>query len=230
MKTLFSVGFQSNNPFTVRHPSLAQAPSLGFPRQMGQETSEFEHIADAEAQANAELRAKLNTMIAAGNKKLAAIKSWIAARIDQDPTLEKSFGGDKVVSYNILDWMDNLVAKDQYYADLAAKKAASPDPQNWDFSESLLGYVNEWANVIDQIYDAIQQRGNALPNKPGIQKMGPVTQTIINPKTGAPVTTNIAPGAVISSPAPTSGISTNTLLIGGGVAAALIGLVLALKA
>ena len=55
--------------------------------------------------------------------------------------------------------------------------------------------------------------------------MGPMTTA-----TGAPVQTRIAPGSTVASPPPSTGVSTQTLLIGGGVAAALIGLVLALKA
>lgn len=235
MKTLFSLGFQSNNPFTVRHPSLVGAPSLGhpIPLRMGQDvvSSEFEHVADAEAQANAELRSKLLMMIAAGNKKLADVRAWISARINQDPTLEKSFGGDKVVAYNFLDWNDNYVPKNQVYADLAAKKAASTDPQNWDFSESLLAYVKEWADAIDSLSATIQQFGNTgIPQMPSLHNVAPVSTPIINPKTGMPVvTSSIAPGAVIRTPAPSSGISTNTLLVGGGIVAAAIAVILAMR-
>lgn len=231
MKTLFSVGFQSHDPFTIQHPRLAGAPSLGRAMSLRQapvmgQTSEFEHLVNQ----TADLRAKLNTIITSGNKKLGAVRAWIAAKINQDPTLVNAFAGDKVVAANFLSFED-MVTKDQSYADLAARKIASNDPVNYEFSDELLGRVDEWSKGIDILSDGIQQYA---VDKIAIKSTtGPVTQTIVNPKTGAAVSTSIAPGASIkTTTAPSSGLlglSTNTLLIGGLGAAALVGLVFALK-
>jgi hypothetical protein len=230
MKTLFSLGFQSNHPFTVRHPSLIGAASLGrpIPLRMGQETSEFEHVADAQAQAdaqaNADLRAKLTASIAAGTKKLATVRSWIASRIDQDPMLLKTFR-EKYISDNFWGY-DDMVTKDQYYVDLATQKIASSDPINWDFSEEMLGRIDEWNKGIDIMYAAMQEYGG----------LGTVTATpvkaapVVNPKTGIPVKSSIAPGATVKSAPPSSGISTNTLLVGGGIAAAALAVIMAMRA
>lgn len=228
MKTLFSVGFQSHDPFTVQHPRLVGAQSLGHAialrRTLGQQTSEFEHL----AYETADLRAKLNSIIASGNKNLGAVRAWIAARINQDPTLVNSFGGDKVVAENFLSFVD-MVTRDQYYADLAAQKIASNDPINYEFSDELLARVDEWSKGIDILSDGIQQYAVNRMVRQG--PMGPVTQTIVNPRTGLPVTTTITPGSTIkTTTAPSSGISTTTLLWGGGIAAAAVAIILAMKA
>lgn len=225
MKTLFSVGFQSNNPFTVRHPSLKGASSQGraIPL-MGQETSEFEHIADAEAQANADLRAKLSAIITKGNQKLAQVNAWIQTQYTKDPTLLATFK-EQYVAENWRGY-DDIVTKDQSYVDLAAQKIASQDPRNWDFSEDMIGRVQEWDQVIDIMVAGMQQYGGIKATIPN--KLAPLTK--ITGVTGAPIQTRIAPGATITTPPPAEGISPKTLLIGGGVLAAVVGLVLALKA
>lgn len=239
MKTVFSLGFQSHDPFTVQHPSLAGRPSLGraipLRPMMGQDntaSSEFEHVADANAQAIADLRTKLSPIIADGTKRLAAIRSWIAARINQDPTLVKSFGGDQVVASNFLSFND-MVTGDQSYVDMATQKLASNDPANWDFSDGMLGRIDEWSKGIDTMASGIQSWGVALPSAPVTTipaKLGPAITAIVNPKTGTAVVSSIAPGATLkTTKPPASGLSTNTLLIGGLGAAALVGLVFALK-
>lgn len=223
MKTLFSVGFQSNNPFTVRHPSLTGAPSLGRPLPlMGQASSEFEHVADAEAQANADMRDQLSKIIAQGTPKAAQVRAWIASVARKDPTLLSVFKDQYVVD----NWhgYEDIINKDQASVDMAAQKIASDNPANWEFSDDMAQRVQEWNQVLDIMVAGMKEFGGA--SAPAI-KPGPVI-TIMT-KTGVPVTTSIAPGARLTTPPPSSGISTNTLLIGGLGAAALIGLAFALK-
>lgn len=230
MKTLFSVGIQSHDPFTVQHPHLVGAPSLGrsIPlRQapgMGQ-TSEFEHIADADAQANADLRAKLNTIITQGTPKAVQVRSWTAAQASKDPTLLSTFKEQYVVN----NWhgYEDIINSDQASVDMAAAKLASSDPANWDFSDDMIQRVQEWNQVLDIMVAGMREYGNVKPINPMPVRMGP----IVNPKTGVPVTSSIAPGAKLTTPPPAaSGVSTNTLLVGGGIAAAAIAVILAMRA
>lgn len=224
MKTLFSVGFQANNPFTVRHPSLVQAPSLGRPMALPQAPSMGDVLDDKG-------RAKIQSIITSGKAKLAQVDAWIQTQYAKDPTLLATFKEEFVVD----NWRgyDDIVTKDQYYVDLAAQKIASSDPINYDFTEETLSRIDEWAQVIDIMVAGMQQYGGVAlkPTTPGIVKLGPTTTGIISPSTGAPVQTRIAPGATLTTPPPTDGfgISPKTLLISGGVLAAVVGLVLALK-
>lgn len=213
MKTLFSLGFQPYNPFSVRHPSLAQAPSLGRRQTLGE-------VLDEGA------RAKLQAIITKGNQKLAQVNAWIEAQYAKDPTLLATFKEQYIVD----NWRgyQELIDKDGYYADLAAQKIASPDPINYDFNEETISRVEEWNQVIDIMYSAMQEYGGVAAQPIKI-KTGPSITTTTTTATGAPVQTRITPGATITTKPPEEGISTKTLLIGGGVAAALIGLVLALK-
>jgi hypothetical protein len=229
MKTLFSVGFQSNNPFTVRHPSLTGAPSLGRSmalRQapvMGQASSEFEHVADADAQANADMRDKLSAIIAQGTPKAAQVRRWIAGVAAKDPSLLSVFKDQYVVD----NWhgYEDIINKDQASVDMASQKIASSDPVNWEFSDDMAQRVQEWNQVLDIMVAGMKEYGGA--SAPAI-KPGPIIT--ITTKTGAPVVTSIAPGAKLTTKPPSSGLSTNTLLIGGLGAAALVGLAYALTA
>jgi hypothetical protein len=233
MKTLFSVGFQSHDPFTLRHPSFAGSPSLGrvIPlRQaafMGQETTEFEHLRVAEAETNSDTRDQLAKVIAAGTPKLAAYRTWIAGVAAKDPTLLSTFKEQYIVD-NIHGYED-IINTDQASVDMAARKIASPDPQNWFFSEDMVQRVNEWNQVLDIMMAAMKEYGGVRPVTTGPVKMGPMT----NPKTGTPYPTTIAPGATVRMPPPAAsigGIPTNTLLVGGGIAAAAIAVILAMRA
>jgi hypothetical protein len=229
MKTLFSVGFQSQNPFTLQHPGLAGAPSLGraIPlRQaafMGQDTTEFEHLRDAEAQANSDMRDKLSTIIAQGTPKAAQVRAWIAGQAAKDPTLLSTFKEQYVVN----NWhgYEDIINTDQASVDLAAQKIASPDQRNWSFSDDMIGRVQEWNQVLDIMVAGMQEYGNVKPI------IGPVKQgPLISVKTGAPVPSSIAPGAKLTTPPPSTGVSTNTLLVGGGIVAATIAVILAMRA
>lgn len=232
MKTLFSFGFQSSDPFTLRHPSLIGSPSLGrsIPlRQdafMGQEyaSSQYEHVADADAAANAELRAKLSAIIAQGTPKAAQVRSWIAGQAAKDPTLLSTFKDQYIVD----NWhgYEDIINKDQASVDMASRKLASSDPANWDFSTDMIERVQEWNQVLDIMVAGMKEYGGGSAP---VVKTGPAI-VITNPKTGSPVYSSIAPGSTVTTKPPTSGVSTNTLLVGGGIAAAAIALILAMKA
>jgi len=192
---------------------------------MGQETSEYEHVADAEAQANADMRDKLAAVIAQGAPKAAQWRTWIATQYAKDPTLLSIFKEQYIVD-NIRGYQD-IINTDQASVDMASQKIASPDQRNWDFSEDMQIRVNEWNQVLDILVGAMKEYGGVKPAVPVPVKMGP----IINTKTGAPVPSSIAPGATVrTAPPAASGVSTNTLLVGGGIAAAALALILALKA
>jgi hypothetical protein len=226
MKTLFSFGFQSHDPFTLRHPSLSGSATLGRPIPvMGQETTEFEHLRVAEAETNAAVRDQLAAIIAQGTPKAAQWRAWIAAQFAKDPTLLSIFKEQYIVD-NIRGYQD-ILNTDQASVDMASQKIASQDPQNWYFSEDMQIRVDEWNRVLDILVGAMKEYGGVRPVSTGTPvKMGPM----YNPKTGAAVPTSIAPGATFKTPPPTSGIPTNTLLVGGGIAAAALALILALKA
>jgi hypothetical protein len=150
----------------------------------------------------------------------------IAAQAAKDPTLLSTFKEQFIVD----NWhgYEDIVAGDQPAVDMVQAKIASPDPENHDFSDDQLQRTDEWAKVIDIMFAGMQEYGGV---KPMPVTMGPVTTTVINPKTGTPVPTSIAPGATVATKPPTpSGISTNTLLVGGGIAAALLAVILAMKA
>ncbi len=234
MKTLFSAGFQSYDPFTVRHPSFQQTPSLGralpLRQVMGQEetgSSEFEHVADAEAQTNADNRKKLSAIIDIGTPKATQVRSWTAAQYAKDPTLLSVFKEQFVVD-NWRGYMD-IINTDQASVDMAAQKIASPDPANWDFSDDMIQRVQEWNQVLDIMVAGIKEYGGAS-TPPAIVKTTPSPiVTVTSAKSGTPVTTSIAPGATIKTPPPSTGISTNTLLIGGAVAAVALAAFMVLK-
>jgi hypothetical protein len=227
MKTTFSLGFQPHNPFSVRHPALGQ-------NSMGQWNSVVSSVINAGVVANqaaeteaarvaaaeAEKRAQLQAVITKGNTRLAQVRSWSETQYAKDPTLLSTFKQQHIV--NNWNGYEELVRKDQYYADLASKKISSLDPINWEFSEELLSRVVEWNQVIDIMYAGMVEYGGATASI----KLGPSPTGV----TGAPVQTRIAPNATISTPPPSDGISTKTLLIGAGVTAAVIGLIFALKA
>lgn len=225
MKTLFSFGFQSHDPFTLRHPSLSGSATLGRPIPvMGQETTEFEHLRVAEAETNAAVRDQLAAIIAQGTPKAAQWRAWIAAQFAKDPTLLSIFKEQYIVD-NIRGYQD-ILNTDQASVDMASQKIASQDPQNWYFSEDMQIRVDEWNRVLDILVGAMKEYGGVKPVTTGPVrpvKMGP----LYNTSTG---TTSIAPGATVKTPPPSSGVSTNTLLVGGGIAAAALALILALKA
>lgn len=223
MKTLFSVGFQSHDPFTLRHPSFTGSPSLGraMPLRLGQETTEFEHLRVAEAETNAATRDQLASVIAAGAPKAAQWRAWIATQYAKDPTLLSIFREQYIVD-NIRGYVD-ILNTDQASVDMASQKIASPDQRNWEFSQDMQIRVNEWNQVLDILVGAMKEYGGVRPVTTGPVRMGP----IFNTKSG---TTTIAPGSTVKTPPPSSGVSTNTLLVGGGIAAAALALILALKA
>ena len=122
MKTLFSLGFQSHNPFSVQHPSLSQTPRLG-------------------EELDAASRQKLIAKINAAKAKWAQVNTWINGRFAVDPTLIQTFKQQHIVD-NVYGYLD-IIRKDEYEVDMALAKASSADPINWDFEESRLSRVEE---------------------------------------------------------------------------------------
>jgi len=223
MKTLFAAGFRSDDIFAVRHPSFAHAPSLGRALPVGLAPTLGDVL-------SSDAKMKLQATIQAGTTKMAAVRAWIASRIDQDPMLRQTLTkGDSSQNFVVDNFWgyDDLVVKDQYYVDQAQAQLSQPDP---DLSEDTLGRVDEWAKAIDIMYAAMLEYGGAAVKALPV-KTGPaaITTTVVNPKTGMPVPSTIAPGASVATPPPSSGISTNTLLIGGGIAAAALAIILAMK-
>jgi hypothetical protein len=205
MKTLFSMGFQPYNPFSVSHPSMGV--SLG---------------AELDAAARQSLVAKINAMKA----KWAQVDAWLNSRFAVDPTLIQTFKQQYVVD-NVYGYLD-IIRKDESEVDMALQKAASPLPINWDFTEDRLSTVDQWGQVVDILYAAMQEYGGVRPV--GAQRLPATQGPTISPTTGMPIPTGIMPGASVSTPPPSSGIPTGTLVLGGAAILAAIGLAALLKA
>lgn len=90
MKTLFSMGFQPYNPFSISHPSMGV--SLG-------------------AELDATARQKLVTSINAMKAKWAQVDSWLNSRFAVDPTLIQTFKQQHVVD-NVYGYLD-IIRKDR---------------------------------------------------------------------------------------------------------------------
>jgi hypothetical protein len=134
----------------------------------------------------ADQRNAILTKIQNGNQRLLAVRKWIASRIDQDPMLRRTFG-QQYISDNFWAY-DDIVTKDQYYVDLASQ-ALAEDLEMWDLDDETIGRVDEWALVIDGMYDGMQEYGKI-----------PLT----NPSTGAQVPGTTPPAGNIP-PAGTAG-------------------------
>jgi len=196
MKTLFATGFEiSRNVWTSTGPSGAY---LGAGAELGRPLTAAEIDG-------------FTSKIAQGRQKLAAVRAFIAARIDADPMLQRTFN-DAVVQRNFWDYLD-LINKDQYYADRVWDQIQNPSSAEYDIPDNDLDYTNEWAQVVDIVYSAMQQYGGAPPvARPGA--IGPTgLPTGVAPKKG------VAPGAMPMAPQPMIlGIPQNTFLIGAGLA------------
>lgn len=203
MKTLFSMGFQPYNPFSISHPSMGV--SLG-------------------AELDATARQKLVTKINAMKAKWAQVDSWLNSRFAVDPTLIQTFKQQHVVD-NVYGYLD-IIRKDESEVDIALQKAASPLPINWDFTEERLSTVDQWGQVVDILYAAMQEYGGVGATRPVAATQGPM----ISPTTGMPIPTGIMPGATVATPPPAAGIPTSTLVLGGAAILAAIGLAALLRA
>lgn len=210
MKTLFSMGFHSHNPFMVSDPVMGQFEPMFQTANEGVTS----YNAAQEAAKN-----KLQAQISASSQKWAQVKAWIASRIDADPMLRKTLTKGDASQNFVVDnfWgYDDLINKDQYYVDLAQRQLAAGQTP----SDDTVAYVDEWSKVIDIMYAAMQEYGGAV-RTPQPVTMGPPT---ISPTTGRPVPSSITPGSTIQTQPPSSGIANNTLLWAGGAALAAVAL------
>lgn len=187
MKTFFAVGFEPTKDLwdrrTVAGTLLGQAHTMGRPLS-SQEIDAY--------------ISKIQTY----RRKLAQVRTWIASRIDADPMLSKTFS-NPVVEKNFWDYMD-LINKDQYYADQTWEALQNPVSADYDIPEENLSRTDEWAQVIDIVYGAMQEYGAARPG--------------IAPKPGKPG----APTILTAPPAPEPkilGVPQTTFVVGTGIAA-----------
>lgn len=147
MKTLFALGFQASYDLwdrrTVAGTYLGRSqPRLGIPLT-GAQVDEY------------------TRKITQGRQKLAQLRSWMAARTGNDPTLTRTFN-DPVVEKNFWDFIE-LVTKDQYYVDRVWEAIQNPTGPEYDIPENDLAYVDEWAQVIDNLMYAPQNYGGGRP-------------------------------------------------------------------
>lgn len=145
------------------------------------------------------------SIIKSGTARIAAVRKWIASKIDQDPMLARTFN-DSVVQSNFWSF-DDLVNSDQWAIDAAYQNLASSDPSAWDLSEDVVARVGDWGKAVDTMYAGMQQYGGG--GSGGIVKMGPVGPTGVS----AP-----AASALKNPPAPVAGgFTTGQLVVGGAV-------------
>lgn len=144
-------------------------------------------------------------MIKAGTARMAAVRSWISSRINQDPMLARTFN-DQVVQDNFWSY-DDLVTGDQWAVDAASQALTPIDPSSWDLSPEIVQRVGDWAKAVDIMYAGMQQYGGGSSG--GMVKMGPIGPTTITAPTGTSLRTPPAPVA--------GGLTTGQLVVGGAV-------------
>lgn len=187
MNSIFAAqGFQRSNSF-MGTPLPMRRPALGIKID---KVSRDQYLA------------KIN----AGTRKLATLRSWIAARIDADPMLQKTFKNDAVVIKNFWDF-DDIVVKDQWYVDQASMALNKSDPSAWDLSDETMGRVDEWALVIDDMAQGMTML-SASPT-------GSVTSSNTISPTGGVLPAGLP--ASLTTPK-SSGLTGKDLLIGSGIA------------
>lgn len=207
MKTLFSMGFQSYDPFTVRHPSLGQfqgleSPSLG----RGLSAAEID---------------QLTALITTGRQKLARVNAWIESKRAAQPFGWKLFE-DEALQANFFNWL-STANNEQPNADRVWEVLTNPSSADYDVNQDDLILTKDWAQMINWMTSAMEDYGGAKP-APTMVKQGPM----IDPRTGLPIPGTTKPVAV--QPSTVGGIPTSTLLWGGGAIAAAIALAAILKA
>lgn len=173
-----------------------------------------------------------------GNKRMAAVRKWIASRIDQDPMLRKTFG-EQYISDNFWGYMD-LIDKDQYYVNLITPQLAA-DLEMWDVDDNARSYVDEWAQVVDIAYSAMQEYGKVPLTTPG----GATVPNTTPPSTTVPPASGgtggkppagggkIPAGTSVKTPPPTGGtilgLPSKDVLLYGGIGLGAIALVAIIK-
>lgn len=197
MKTLFTMGFAAQSMWSGQ---VLKGPSLGV------------------ALTAAEIDGYMSK-IKNGRAKLAQVRAWIAARIDADPMLARTFS-DAVVQKNFWDFMDQI-DRDQWYVDQTWEGLQNPTSPDYDTPEENLARTDEWAQIIGTLVAATQQYGGTVPR---VVRMGP---------DGRPLPAG-TPGAVVKPGTPVKestilGIKTNDLLLGASVAVGVGALLYALS-
>lgn len=222
MRSQFKSTFQ---PALGGHHQVRLAVPVGRPQLF--QTRSVSMGATVLADERNAILAKIKT----GTDRLAQVRKWIASRIDADPMLLRTFG-QQYISDNFWGY-DDIVTKDQYYVDKAQGDLSesrgtyvSEDTQGWEIDDETLGRIDEWALVIDNMYQGMQEfgktpltttGGKVLPNTTAPGNVLPTASTGRVPVTG-PTT---AP--------PSKGIPTKDLITYGGIGLGAVALVLLLK-
>lgn len=177
----------------------------------------------------ADERNAILSKIKTGSDRMAQVRKWIASRIDADPMLLRTFG-QQYIADNFWGY-DDIVVKDQYYVDRAQGALregqgayVDEDVQAWELDEETLARVDEWALVIDNMYQGMQEFGKTPLTTTGGQVVPNTTApgTILPPASGTR-----APGPTTAPPS--KGIATKDLLTYGGIGLGAVALVLLLK-
>lgn len=171
----------------------------------------------------ADQRNAILSKIKTGTDRLAQVRKWIASRIDADPMLLRTFG-QQYISDNFWGY-DDIAVKDQYYVDRAVG-ILREDLESWDLDEETLGRIDEWALVIDNMYQGMQEFGKTPLTTTGGQILPNTTApgNVLPPATGGRV-----PGVTTAPPSTTYGIQTKDLITYGGIGLGAVALVLLLK-
>lgn len=174
-------------------------------------------------------RTALLDKVQTGENRLAAVRKWIASRIDLDPMLLRTFG-QQHVSDNFWGYSE-LVEKDQYYVDQAVQ-ILNDDLSGWDVSEEISSRTDEWATAIDIMYGAMQQYGKTPLTTPA----GAPIQNTVAPTTGGTVPPatptgggKIPAGASVNTPPPSTGFPTKEVLLYGGIGLGALALIAIIK-
>lgn len=180
-----------------------------------------QHRATMGATVFADERNAILSKIKTGTDRMAQVRKWIASRIDADPMLLRTFG-QQYIADNFWGY-DDIVVKDQYYVD-RAQAILREDLESWELDEETLGRVDEWALVIDNMYQGMQEFGKTPLTTTGGQVVPNTTApgSILPPASGTRV-----PGPTAAPPS--SGIPTKDLITYGGIGLGAVALVLLLK-
>jgi len=173
------------------------------------------------------VRAAMLDKIQTGEIRMAAVRKWIASRIDLDPMLQRTFGQPHIVE-NFWGYGE-LVEKDQYYVDQAVQ-ILNDDLSGWDISEAISSRVDEWAAVVDIMYAGMQEYGKTpLTTAGGV----PIPNTTAPPTGGTvPATTgggSVPAGANLNIQPPSEGLSTQQIVIYGAAGVAVIAVIAIIK-
>lgn len=217
MRSMFTSTFQP-----ARRISSGFQPALAGPRRPSTP------VVELGVNVFADQRNAMLTKISNGTQRIAAVRKWIASRIDQDPMLRRTFG-EQYISDNFWAY-DDIVTKDQYYVDQASQALAG-DLEMWDLSDETIGRVDEWALVIDGMYDGMQEYGKTPLTSPttGTQVPGTTPPAGNIPPAGtpgkAPLLTTPPPAGAGGKGGTFLGIPSKDALLYGGIGLGVIVLI-----